>query len=139
MKNERTLWWVVIGGLVILLVVMVASWNYDRPSDEAEAKAQELIATYEAAGLPTPVDAETVARTLGEDGGSVCVAADSDLLQGYLKTRLGVGGEFYYRPTRVPARTIEGYVLIAKVYCPDALPSVEDLKENLEFGDVLRG
>src|SRR5512145_2820785 len=98
--RERTIYWIVAGALGVLLVVMLVAWNYDRQNAEADAKAQELIAAFEGAGLPAP-DQDQIARTLGDDGGQVCETADSELVQGYWKLRLGVGGEFYQRAIRL--------------------------------------
>ena len=48
--RERTIYWLVIAGLGVLLIVMLVGWNYDRQNAEADAKAAELISAYEAAG-----------------------------------------------------------------------------------------
>jgi hypothetical protein len=138
MSDRRIIYSTVIGVFIILLVVMMLTWNYDRANPEALAKAQQLISKYQAAGLPTPADAEQVASVLGDDGGAVCEAAGSDIEQGYLKTRLGVGGEFYYRPAIVDAKVLQGMHLIVEVYCPEELSAVEDLQSQLNFDDVVR-
>ncbi len=96
--RERTIYWIVGGILGVLLIVMLVAWNYDRQNDEADAKAQELIAAFEEAGLTAP-DQDQIARTLGDDGGQVCETADSELVQGYWKLRLLRGGEYYIRPS----------------------------------------
>lgn len=137
--SHRTIYWIVGGIFAVLLVVMLASWRYDRSNAEADRKAQQLIAAYEEAGLRTPADPDQVARVLGNDGGAVCDLADSDVQKGYLKTRLGVGGEFYYRPVEVDRRVLEGLLLIVQIYCPDKLEDVQDLTDDLEYDDVIRG
>ena len=116
--RERTIYWIVGGALAVLLIVMLVGWNYDRQNAEADAKAQELIAAYEEAGLRAP-DADQIARVLGDDGGAVCETADSELVQGYWKLRLAVGGEFYQRATRLDPRVREGLSLVVDVYCPE--------------------
>ena len=135
--RERTIYWLVIGGLGVLLIVMLVGWNYDRQNAEADAKAAELVAAYEQAGLRAP-DQEQIARTLGDDGGSVCETADSELVQGYWKLRLGVGGEFYVRPVRLDGRVREGLSLVVDVYCPEKRPDIEDFFEGWDFDDVVR-
>ena len=80
-----------------------------------------------------------VARVLGDDGGIVCETAGSELLEGYWKLRLGVGGEYYFRPVKVDRRTLEGLLHVVEVYCPDKLPEVEDFVDDLNFDDVIRG
>ena len=135
--RERTIYWLVGGGLALLLVVMLVGWNYDRQNDEADAKAQELIAAYEEAGLRAP-DQDQIARTLGDDGGQVCETADSELVQGYWKLRLMVGGEFYTRAVRLDGRVREGLSLVVDVYCPEKRPDIEDLFEGWDFDDTVR-
>ena len=52
--RERTIYWLVAGGLGVLLIVMLVTFNYDRQNAEADAKAAELIAVYEEQGHPAP-------------------------------------------------------------------------------------
>jgi hypothetical protein len=135
--RERTIYWIIAGGFGVLLIVMLVAWNYDRQNDEANAKAQELIAAYEAAGLTAP-DQDQIARVLGDDGGQVCETADSELVQGYWKLRLMVGGEFYQRATSLPETIREGLSLVVDVYCPEKRPDIEDFFEDWDFDDVVR-
>ena len=135
--RERTIYWIVAGALGVLLIVMLVAWNYDRQNDEANAKAQELIAAYEAAGLTAP-DQDQIARVLGDDGGQVCETADSDLVQGYWKLRLMIGGEIYVRPVRLDERVRQGLSLVVDVYCPEKRPDIEDFFEDWDFDDVVR-
>jgi hypothetical protein len=135
--RERTIYWIVGGIFGVLLIVMLVAWNYDRQNEEANAKAQQLIAAYEEAGLPTP-DQDQIARTLGDDGGAVCETADSELVQGYWKLRLMIGGEFYVRAAPLDGRVREGLSLIVDVYCPEKRPDVEEFFEDWNFEDVVR-
>ena len=135
--RERTIYWIVGGILGVLLIAMLVGWNYDRQNDEADAKAQELIAAFEGAGLTAP-DQDQIARTLGDDGGQVCETADSELMQGYWKLRLMVGGEFYTRAVRLDGRIREGLSLVVDVYCPEKRPDIEDLFEDWDFDDTVR-
>lgn len=133
--SPRAIYWSIGGVLVVLLVVMVVAWDNNRDNDAARAKADELIVAYERAGLPTPVSADQVARVLGDDGGSVCAAADNRQQLGLLKTQLAVGGEFYQRPVILPAKTLEGLRLIVATYCPEHLPVVTDFVDGLDFAN----
>ena len=135
--RERTIYWLVIAGLGVLLIVMLVGWNYDRQNAEADAKAAELISAYEAAGLRAP-DQDQIARTLGDDGGQVCDTADSELVQGYWKLRLLQGGEYYLRPVRLDGRIRQGLSLVVDVYCPEKRPDIEDFFEGWDFDDVVR-
>lgn len=136
--SNRTIYWIVGAIFGVLLVVMLASWRYNRANAEANRKAQELFAAYRKAGLRTPANRKQVARVLGKDGGAVCKFAGSKIQKAYLKTRLGVGGEFYYRPVRVDREVLQGLVLIVQVYCPGKLDDVRDLVKSLHYADVIR-
>jgi hypothetical protein len=135
--SDRRIYWIVGAIFAVLLVVMLVGWNYDRQNAEADAKAQELIAAFEAAGLPAP-DQDQIARTLGDDGGQVCETADSELVQGYWKLRLLHGGEYYVRPVRLDGRFREGLSIVVDVYCPEKRPDIEDFFEDWTFYDTVR-
>ena len=135
--RERTIYWIVAGVLGVLLIVMLVAWNYDRQNEEADAKAQQLIAAYEEAGLPTP-DQDQIARVLGDDGGQVCETADSELVQGYWKLRLMIGGEFYVRAAPLDGRIRDGLSLVIDIYCRDKRSDIEDFFEGWDFDDVVR-
>jgi hypothetical protein len=135
--SDRRIYWLVGAIFAVLLVVMLVGWNYDRQNAEADAKAQELIAAFEAAGLPAP-DQDQIARTLGDDGGQVCETADSELVQGYWKLRLLHGGEYYVRPVRLDGRFREGLSIVVDVYCPEKRPDIEDFFEDWTFYDTVR-
>jgi hypothetical protein len=135
--RERTIYWIVAGVFGVLLIVMLVAWNYDRQNEEADQKAQQLIAACEEAGLPAP-DQDQIARVLGDDGGQVCETADSELVQGYWKLRLMIGGEFYVRAAPLDGRIREGLSLVVDIYCPDKRPDIEDFFEGWDFEDVVR-
>jgi hypothetical protein len=135
--RERTIYWIVAGVFGVLLIVMLVAWNYDRQNEEANQKAQQLIAALEEAGLPAP-DQDQIARVLGDDGGQVCETADSELVQGYWKLRLMIGGEFYVRAAPLDGRIREGLSLVVDIYCPDKRPDIEDFFEGWDFEDVVR-
>jgi hypothetical protein len=135
--RERTIYWIVAGVFGVLLIVMLVAWNYDRQNEEADQKAQQLIAALEEAGLPAP-DQDQIARVLGDDGGQVCETADSELVQGYWKLRLMIGGEFYVRAAPLDGRIREGLSLVVDIYCPDKRPDIEEFFEGWDFEDVVR-
>jgi hypothetical protein len=136
--SERTLYWIVGGIFGVLLIVMLAAWDYDRSNDEANQKAAQLIAAFEREGLTPPERPAMIARVLGDDGGWVCEAAGSDVAEGYWLQRLGVGGEYFFRPVKVDRKMLQGLLLTVEIYCPDELPDVEEFVDDLDFDDVIR-
>ena len=130
--SNRAIYSTIGGVLAALLVVVLVTWNHNKANTEATAKANQLISSAQAAGLPAPTNPERVADVLGTDGGELCAAVRSDQGVGYLKTRLGVGGEFYFRPViLLDRRPFEGAALIVKTYCPEKAARAEQLINSL--------
>jgi hypothetical protein len=134
--SSRAIYWISGGVLAALVILALVTWNYNKATAEALTKADQLISSYESAGLTPPRSAENVAEVLGTDGGEVCVAASSDYLLGYIKTRLGVGGEFYFRPTIVDKRPLQGAALIVQTYCPEEAPRVDEFIQDLRSAEL---
>jgi hypothetical protein len=135
--SSRAIYATVGGVLAALLVVMLITWNYNKASPEAVAKADQLISAYRAVGPPAPASAQRVAKVLGTDGGEVCAAAGSDYLLGYAKTRLGVGGEFFFRPTIVDPQPLKGAVLVVRTYCPEKAPRLDQFIDGLRTAPLI--
>lgn len=149
--TDRRIYAVVVAVVAVLLAVMIVRWG-DRSdtgtgvrgagTPAAEAKAEQLLASYAEAGLAPRLDAEQLADLLGENGGPVCRAAgdlrSGDVPRGALLVRLGVGGEFYVRPARVDREAMARALLIVEAYCPEDLPAVRDLVDDLALNDVAR-
>ena len=132
--SNRTIYLTIGGVLAALLVVMLVTWNYNKSNAEALDKANQLISSAQAAGLPAPNNPQRVADTLGTDGGEICAALRSDQQVGYLKTRIGVGGEYGFRPIILLNRApYEGAALIAKTYCPTEAAQAEQLINSLKY------
>jgi len=135
--SHRTIYAIVGAVLAVLLVVMVVTFDYSKQNAEADRKADQLIAIYEKLDLPVPADRNQIARVLGDDAAVVCepLANGADL--GALKSRLGVGGEFYFRSTEVDARTLVGLTSIVTVYCPDELPDLKDFLDGFSLEEKI--
>jgi hypothetical protein len=136
-SEHRNLYLAVIGGLVLLLIIMMVTFDYSKQNAEADKKANELIELYDAAGLTTPVDRKQITRVLGDDAAVVCEPIANGVDLGTLKTRLGVGGEFYFRATDVDEQALAGLAAIVAVYCPAELPDIKDFLDGFDFEDVL--
>jgi hypothetical protein len=132
--SSRAIYLTIGGVLAALLVVMLVTWNYNKSNAEALDKANQLISSAQAAGLPAPINPQRVADVLGTDGGELRAALRSDQQVGYLKTRIGVGGEYGFRPIILLNRApFEGAALIAKTYCPAEAAQGEQLINSLKY------
>ena len=106
--SHRAIYGIVAAVFGVLLVVMLVTYNYNKSSEEALAKAQQLTATLGQAGLPTPRDPAQVAKVFGTDGGSVCASVQDGVALGIAKFNLSVGGEFYRRAVIADRRVAAG-------------------------------
>lgn len=136
--SHRGIYWIVGGVMAALLVVMLVSYNYNRSSEEAVAKAQQLNTAFVAAGLPALRDPAEVARVLGTDGGAVCGSVQSGVALGIAKLNLSVGGAFYTRAVIADRRVATGLILVVKTYCPEKVPQAQQFVDSQHFGDTVR-
>jgi hypothetical protein len=123
-QQERTgnaaLYWTIAVVVAALLGVGVATYRFHQPSPEAEAKASQLIAALQAAGLPVPQDVESIARTLGTDGGTVCADPAAALRKAATDAQLVNGASYVgQRPIRAEVNLLRGGLIVLDVYCPD--------------------
>ncbi|MDL9937563.1 hypothetical protein QSJ18_12475 [Gordonia sp. ABSL1-1] len=131
--SHKVIYWTVGGVLLVLLVVMLVTYDYHRDNAEAVAKANQLIGAFQANGLATPASAEEVAKVLGDDGGNVCEATSSTEQLGYLKAELAVGGAFYTRAVILPENVFEGMRLIVDIYCPENRQNIRDFIDEQRY------
>jgi hypothetical protein len=135
--SHRAVYWTVAAVLGVLLVVMLVTYQYNKSSDEALAKANQLTSTLSQAGLPTPRDPAQVAKVFGTDGGAVCASVDTGVALGIAKLNLGVGGEFYRRAVISDKRVAAGILAVVKTYCPDKVPTLQTFLQQ-RFETVVR-
>jgi hypothetical protein len=133
--SHKAIYATVIGVFAALLVIMMVTFDYSKQNREADRKADQLIALYEQYGLRAPGDRDQIARVLGDDAAVVCEPIGNGVDLGTLKTRLGVGGEFYFRPVRTDAQFVIGLYAIVSVYCPSELDEVNDFLDGFKFSD----
>jgi hypothetical protein len=136
--SHRAIYGIVAAIFGVLLVVMLVTYTYDKSSEEALAKAQQLNTTLAQAGLPTPKDPASVAKVFGTDGGAVCASVQDGVALGIAKFNLSVGGEFYRRAVVTDHRVAAGLLAVVKTYCPDKVPTLQQFLDQ-HFETVVRG
>ena len=122
--------------VVILLVVGLLLWESGKTSQEAEAKANQLIGQLQQFGLRAPTQ-ENIVRVLGTDGGAVCANPNNALTRATLAAQLvnGAGGPGA-RPVIADTRLLQGQLAIITVYCPEHLQKFQEYKDNLKSAEV---
>jgi hypothetical protein len=108
-----------------------------RKDDEAQAKADQLIASFEAQGYRAP-EKDLVVNLLGTDGGKVCENPGSTLENALHRINLSNGAaQVGTRPIIADEDVVTGELLILDVYCPDQAQKARDYLEDLKYDDVV--
>jgi hypothetical protein len=136
--NTRRITYILVGGVIlVLLVVALVAWNSNKETQAANQKADQLIATLNQAGLPTP-DKDQVVRVLGDDGGTVCadptLALKKAIMYG-LATNGAAGPGL--RPVIGDNRLVQAGLAVVKTYCPDELPDFPQTSEQFKTADLV--
>jgi hypothetical protein len=136
--RTRRITYILVGGvLLVLLVVGLVAFNSNKETQAAEQKADQLIATLDQAGLPTP-SKDQVVRVLGDDGGTVC--ADPNLaLKKALMYGLATNGAAGpgLRPIIADNRLVQAGLAVIKTYCPQELPDFPQTAEQFKTADLV--
>jgi hypothetical protein len=139
-ESTRRITYILVGGvLLVLLVVALVAWNSNKETQAANQKADQLIATLNQAGLPTP-DKDQVVRVLGDDGGTVC--ADPELaLKKAIMYGLATNGAAGpgLRPVIGDNLLTQAGLAVIKTYCPDQLPDFPQTAEQFKTADLVNG
>jgi hypothetical protein len=137
--SHRAIYLIVGGVLAALLVVMLVTYRYNRSNEEAVAKAEQLIAAFDEAGLRAPSNAEAVAKVMGTDGGAVCAATGDGVASGMAKLNLSVGGAFYSRPVIADRGLATGLLLVVQTYCPEKVAEAKEFIDSQTFVVLVNG
>jgi putative glutamate/gamma-aminobutyrate antiporter len=123
------------GVAVIAGLVSFKDRNHD---EEAQAKADEVIAMFQENGFRTP-QKDLVVNLLGTDGGKVCEDPASALQNSvYKMTQLSNGAaQVGLRPVITDQDVVQGQLVILDVYCPDQAAKVRAQLDDLKYDDVV--
>lgn len=137
-KHRRVTYIVVAAAAVVLLVVGLLMYGHADRNAQANEKADQLIALFQAQDLPVP-DRDQIIRTLGDDGGAMC-DDPGNALKKAIRDGLGSNGAAGpgQRPVSIAERTVEGEKLALSVYCPDQLPEFQTYTNGLDLDDVVK-
>jgi hypothetical protein len=112
----------------------VAVRKNEKNNAEAHAKARELIAKFEAAGLKAP-DEATIVELFGTDGGAFAADPGSSLLQAELAAQYGNAGPAS-RSVIIDKDLLRAGVIILEVYAPQKLAAYQEFLNGLKFGET---
>lgn len=138
-RQRFTLYIVAAVAVAALMVAGLIVYRSAKSTPKASAKADQLIAALQQAGVRTP-SRNQIVRVLGEDGGPVCANPTQALNKAILLAQLanGAGGPGT-RPVIADSRILKGELLVIQIYCPGQLPAFQQLVSKLESANVTGG
>jgi hypothetical protein len=136
-RRQRMILYIVVGAVIGALLVVGLVWYRSASStQEAEAKADQLIAELDEAGAARIPNRDQLVRLLGEDG-AVCANPNEALSRALIQSQLSTGaGGTGARPIISDDKVIAGTALVVEVYCPEELPAFQQYISQLQFADV---
>lgn len=136
-KDRRVTYIVITVALVLLLIICLVFYRSAESSQEAQDKADQLIAALQKAGVRAVPSQEQIVGVLDNDGGALCKDPASALRRSILFDQLtnGAGGPGR-RPVIVDNRVFLGQLAVIQIYCPDQLPQFQQMVEKLKTAKV---
>ncbi|MFL6141770.1 MAG: hypothetical protein ACJ72N_07870 [Labedaea sp.] len=132
-RQERAIvYGVVAAVMVILIAIGLVAWQSSKSTNEAQGKADQLIAAIEATGGRAP-DRDQIVGMFGTDAAAVCANPNGALPKATLLAGLanGAGGPGT-RPVTATARAVKGEALVISIYCPDQLSEFQQFVSGLK-------
>lgn len=124
--------------VAILMIIGLIAFSSARSTQQAEDKANQLIAALQSSGSRAPSQ-EQIVRVLGDDGGATCTDPNAALTRGIFLSQLANGAAGPgMRPVIADSEIVRGQLLIIKIYCPDELEDFQKFVDDLKTDNVAR-
>ena len=138
-RERSVLYTVAVVVLVALAVIALFTFKAGKSNEQAQAKADQLIAELTARGATAP-SKDMIVGLFGDDGGAICADPNAALTKAALLSGLtnGAGGPGL-RPVIAESRAVQAELLVIKVYCPDALPAYQEFIDRLNLENTSNG
>ncbi len=135
-RERSIIYLVIVVVVIVLMVIGLFTFRSAKSTQQAEDKADQLIAAIEDAGATAP-EKDQIVRVLGDDGGATCTDPNEALNRAILLSQLANGAAGPgSRPVIADSRVVKGQLLIIEVYCPDQLDDFKQFVDDLKTGDV---
>ncbi|MFI6678309.1 hypothetical protein [Kribbella sp. NPDC050470] len=136
-RERKTIYIVVAVVLVVLLVIGWIAYSNTKYTQEAEQKADQLIAALKAEGVERTPTRDQLVYVLGTEGGATCSNPNDALSKGILLSLLSNGAAGPgLRPVIADSRVVQGQLLIIEIYCPEELQEFQEFVNDLKTDDV---
>ncbi|MVU79260.1 hypothetical protein GPX89_18695 [Nocardia sp. ET3-3] len=137
-RSRRIVYVSVAVVLAALAVAGVIIFKREHQSDEALRKAEVLHSRLVAAGFTAP-DPQTIADSLGEDGGLVCSNPSSPLIKARYEAAISNGATGPgARPVIADTDVFTATALAIETYCPDKLAAYLETTGHLKKADTVK-
>jgi len=133
-KSHAWIYVVLIGAIVALMAAGVAMHQNEQDSATARAKAKELTAALQAAGLRAP-DEHTAVAIFGSDGGRFAEGVGNALMEAEFAMQSGNAGPAS-RAVILDEDLRRAGSIILEVYAPQKLAAWEDFLSGLKLGET---
>ncbi|MGN6693356.1 MAG: hypothetical protein ACTHN0_04195 [Aquihabitans sp.] len=120
--------------VVWLAIAALAGCGSDEGTKAERAKAEQLQAELDAAGVDDGIDVDTAVSLYGDDGGKVCAIAEDPAAME--REGLLAHPRFALRKTEVDPDAVAYTKAVIEVYCPAQLGNVEEYIEGLRVDDA---
>ncbi len=139
-KDRRVVYIVITLALTLLLIICLVFYRSAQSNQQAQEKANQLIAALQKAGVRVVPSQEQIVSVLGDDGGALCKDPANALRKSILFSQLtnGAAGPGI-RPVIVDSRVFKGQLAAIQIYCPDQLPRFQQMVEKLKTAPVAGG
>jgi hypothetical protein len=129
--------WVIVVVLGVFTITGLATFGFAAHNAESLAKAEQLSAELQAAGLRAPQDPQAVADVLGTDGGPVCDDPAGALRKALVDSQLVNGAASVgIRPVIAAENVVRGALVVLDVYCPDVADEVRARIDEYKLDDT---
>lgn len=136
-RERKTIYIVVAVVVVVLLIIGWIAHSNEKYTQEAEQKADQLIAALEDAGAERTPTRDQLVYVLGTEGGATCSNPNDALSKGILLSLLSNGAAGPgIRPVIADSRVVQGQLLILEIYCPEELQEFQEFVTDLKTDDV---
>ncbi len=139
-QDRRVMHAIIACALVLLLIICLVSYRKAASNQEAQDKANQLIAALQRAGVGAVPSQEQIVGVLGDDGGALCQDPSSALRKSILFGQLtnGAAGPGI-RPVIADSKVFKGQLAVIQIYCPDQLPRFQQMVWKLKTAPVAGG
>ena len=115
---------------IAISIVLVSAGCASGDDAQSRAKAERFVAAVHTAGLAPRLTVEVAEALYGNDAAAVCDAFDGPLSS--VERLILLGNPSDRRHKTITTHSVEYALVVVETYCPDHLPHIVDVVEDLD-------